>query len=203
MSVYAKTSKAVDNKHSSIHYTLKTNGLIYILSFTHAFKHTWVEQNLRFHIPRSCRWLKFKSVLASCQEYFLLLPCKTASPCPIHYKEQLISCPFTTAFIPGHTAHPKDKVWKQNMGPNSDLSHLLTQHNYYLTQALLLTVESLPSSDHFVRVTTFDSAFYIILLWPSLFFSNKDFFFFLSNAFPVPLYDALLFYAIAFVRNGQ
>lgn len=63
------------------------------------------------------------------------------------------------------------------MGPNSDLSHLLTQHNYYLTQALLLTVESLPPSDHCVRVTTFDSAFYIILLWQSLFFSNKDFFF--------------------------
>lgn len=112
----------------------------------------------------------------------------------LSHTEQLIFCLFTAAFIPGHTAHLQDKVWEQNMGPNSDLSHLLKQHNYYPTQSLLLTVESLPPSDHCVRKTTFDSEFHIILFWPSSFFLNKDFFFlfkqgifffFSRNALPV------------------
>lgn len=145
-----------------------------------------------------CRWFKFRAVLASCQEYFLLLPYKTVSPCLIHHR--VISCLFTAAFVPGHTAHLKDKAGEQNMGPNSDLTHLLKQHNYYLT---FLTVESLPPSDHCVRVTTFDSVFYFILFWPSLFFSNKELFFFLRNVLPVPLCHALLFSTIAFVRNSQ
>lgn len=135
------------------------------------------EWSKTFTFQGPCRWFTVRAVLTSCQEYFLLLLYKTVSPCPIHHTEQLISCLFTTAFISGHTAHPKDKAWEQNTGPNSDLSHLLKHHNYYLTQALLFRVESLPPSDHCVRVTTFDSVFYIILFWLSLFFSNKTFFF--------------------------
>lgn len=70
------------------------------------------------------------------------------------------------------------------MGPNSDLSHLLKQHNYYPTQSLLLTVKSLPPPDHCVRGTTFYSEFHIILFWPSPFFQTRIFFSFQKMPFP-------------------
>lgn len=96
---------------------------------------------------------------------------------PSTIQMQLFSSLFTAAFISGHTAQPKYKARGQNMGPNSDLSHLLKQHNYHLTHAILLIAEALSPSDHHCKSDTFGSIFYIILFWPSPSFSNTSPFF--------------------------
>lgn len=67
------------------------------------------------------------------------------------------------------------------MGPNSDLTHLLKQHNYYLIHAIFLTVKSLPPSGHCVRVTTSDSVYYSLL---TFFLFKQGIFFFLFKKSP-------------------